>query len=378
MALSIKVPRKPKAAPKRPKFGLPGCPIDKGFMACKQYFQADVDRKILSDIAKKFVKAEFTKDEAKAILANSEYHFNLYTHLIAAIYWKVVGQEFDDNSIKYFRRAKEYYEGLIEEGKKKLTAQEQKDTVAAATPKPSIQDLLAQKVQSTIMVDIDQLEDEWTEGKKTDIKLYEKFKAHDLKPMAVPIIRKRIDRWLSEYEDAYNKTCDQAVEGYSHLARSELKRRIGVVKGMIADLERIKATTKVTKAPRVPKARAADKQIQRLQYLKESSEHKLMSVNPIQVPGAYRLYTFNVKTRMVTEYVSSSTNGFEIKGTTLTNIDTENSRCVKLRKPETFLPIVLSKTPKQIDNEWSKLTTKSTEPNGRINKDTILLRIMDK
>jgi hypothetical protein len=378
MALSIKVPRKPKAPPKRVKFGLPGCPIDKGFMACKQYFQADVDRKILTDISKKFVKDEFTKDQAKAILANSEYHFNLYTHLIAALYWKAAGLEFDDVSIKYFRRAKEYYEGLIEEGQKKLEVQEQKDTTTAATPKPSVQDLLAQKVQSTIMVDIDQLEDEWTEGKKTDLKLYEKFKAHDLKPMSVPIIRKRVDQWLSEYEDAYNKTCDQAVEGYSHLAKSELKRRIGVVKGMIADLERIKATTKVTRAPRVPKARAADKQIQRLQFLKESSEHKLMSINPIQVPGAYRLYTFNVKTRMITEYVSSSTNGFEIKGTTLTNIDTENSRCVRLRKPEVFLPIVLSKTPKQIDNEWSKLTTKSGEPNGRINKDTILLRITDK
>jgi len=378
MALSIKVPRKPKALPKRVKFGLPGCPIDKGFMACKQYFQADVDRKILTDISKKFVKDEFTKDQAKAILANSEYHFNLYTHLIAALYWKAAGLEFDDVSIKYFRRAKEYYEGLIEDGKKKLEVQEQKDTTAAATPKPSVQDLLVQKVQSTIMVDIDQLEDEWTEGKKTDLKLYEKFKAHDLKPMSVPIIRKRVDQWLSEYEDAYNKTCDQAVEGYSHLAKSELKRRIGVVKGMIADLERIKATTKVTRAPRVPKARAADKQIQRLQFLKESSEHKLMSINPIQVPGAYRLYTFNVKTRMITEYVSSSTNGFEIKGTTLTNIDTENSRCVRLRKPEVFLPIVLSKTPKQIDNEWSKLTTKSGEPNGRINKDTILLRITDK
>jgi hypothetical protein len=378
MALSVKVPRKQKAPPKRVKFGLPGCPIDKGFAACKYYFQYDVDRKILSDISKKFIKEEFSKDEAKAILANPEYHFNVYTHLIAAIYWKVAGQEFDESNIGYIRRAKEYYGDLIESGKKKLASEKVTEDGTPAPVKLNPQELLAKKVWSTIMVDIDTLEDEWTEGKKTGIKLYEQFKAHDLKAMAVPIVKKRIDRWLSEYEDAYNKECPQAVEGYSHLARSELKRRIGVVKGMLADLDRIKATTKATRAPRVPKARAADKQVQRLQYLKECNENKLVSINPLQVPGKYRLYTFNVKTRMLTEYVSSSTSGFEVKGTSIKNIDVEQSKSVRLRKPELFLPIVLSKTVKQISNEWGKLTTKSSVPNGRINKDTILLRVMDK
>jgi len=299
----------------------------------------------------------------------------MYTHLAAAIYWKKTGMDFDDVSTAYLNRVKEYYDDLIEPGKQKLGLEvESKPDVK----KPNPQELLAQKVWSTVMVDIDRLEDEWTEGKKTDIKLYDLFKTHDLKAMAVPIVLKRVERWLSEYDDAYNKNCRQAVEGYSHLPRAELKRRLGVVKGMIADLERIKATKKVTRAPRVPKARAADKQIQRLQYLKECTENKLMSVNPIQIPGAYRLFTFNVKTRMLTEYVTSSTSGFEVKGTTINNIDTEKSRCTRLRKPEVFIPIALSKTPKQIDNEWNKLTTKTSVPNGRINKDTILLRIMDK
>lgn len=81
---------------------------------------------------------------------------------------------------------------------------------------------------------------------------------------------------------------------------------------------------------------------------------------------------------MLTEYVSSSTSGFEVKGTSIKNIDVEQSKSVRLRKPELFLPIVLSKTVKQISNEWGKLTTKSSVPNGRINKDTILLRVMDK
>lgn len=379
MALSVKVPRKPKAAPKRIKFGLPGCPVDKGFDACKYYFQYDVEKKILSNISKKFVQSEFDKDEVKAILANPEYHFTLYTHLTAAIYWKTIGKEFDDKSIQYLRRAKEYFSELIESGQRKLKEQ----TAAEADSDKTVrqlnpQELLAQKVQTTIMVDLDQLEDEWIDSKKTDIKVYELFKKHDLKGMAVPLVKKRVDRWLSEYEDAYNKQCDQAVEAYSHIPRSELKRRIGVIKGILADLEKIKLASKAVRQPRVPKTRAADKQIQNMKYLKESNEYKLMSINPIQVPGSYRLFTFNVKTRTLTEYICGSTAGFEIKGTSISNFDQELSRSVKLRKPESFLPLILTKTAKQIDSEWSKLSTKSGTPNGRINADTILLRVTDK
>ena len=56
------------------------------------------------------------------------------------------------------------------------------------------------------------------------------------------------------------------------------------------------------------------------------------------------------------------------------NFDKENSRTVKLRKPEIFIPIVISKTQNQINKEWKSLTTKTSSANGRINNETILLR----
>jgi hypothetical protein len=146
--------------------------------------------------------------------------------------------------------------------------------------------------------------------------------------------------------------------------------------GLAASSE-VKAAAAATRTPRVPKTRAADKQIARMQFLKSSEEYKLKSISPIQVPGSTRLYTFNEKTRTLSEYVSNSTKGFEVKGTTLINVDPEASRSVRLRKPDQFLAICLTKTFRQVDNEWKKLTTKSSVPNGRINKDTILLRTMD-
>jgi len=103
-----------------------------------------------------------------------------------------------------------------------------------------------------------------------------------------------------------------------------------------------------------------------------------VSINPIQIPTKTRLYAFNTKSKMVIEYITESPNGFEISGSTIKNFTKGLSRTICLRKPLDFLPIVLQKTPKQIDDAWKLLKTKTKEPNGRINKDTILLRILDK
>jgi hypothetical protein len=81
---------------------------------------------------------------------------------------------------------------------------------------------------------------------------------------------------------------------------------------------------------------------------------------------------------MLTEYITQSVGGFEISGTSIKNIDSINSRTVKLRKPNEFLALVLTKSVKQIHIAWDTLTTKSSVPNGRLNDDTILLKALDK
>ena len=256
----------------------------------------------------------------------------------------------------------------------KKAEEDSKPVAVRKTP----QELLREKVYNTVMEDVDTLEDEWIQGKKTTIDLYNLFLKYDLKGAAVEIVRKFIDGWHLDYYDAYHKKCEQAVEGYSHLKRPELKRRLKACDDMIADLDKLKARAKATRKVRTPKARSNDSQIKYLKFCKESREYKLLSINPLTVPGAMRLYTFNQKTRTLSEYVSYSTTGFEVKGTTLQKFDEGLSRSVRLRTPEDFLPIILGKTPKQIDNAWAKLTTKTAKPNGRINAETLLLRVMDK
>ena len=112
-----------------------------------------------------------------------------------------------------------------------------------------------------------------------------------------------------------------------------------------------------------------------LKYLDQDIESKVTSIHPALIPTEGKLWIYNVKTRKLTEFTTSSTKGFEVRGSTLYNFDKDLSRMTTLRKPLDILPQILNKTERQINNLWDGFTTKISEPTGRINKDTILLRV---
>ncbi len=355
----------------------PHYPLE-NFERLKHYVHYDLEKKPTADIVKSWIKENFKKQEVPAILANPDYHFAMYSYMAASIIWLRAGKELPEKWSHIPEHMKEYFTNLIENGKKLLKKAEQKAIENAGVVILTPQQRLFQKVQQTIMVELDELEDQWIAGEKTEFDLYNRFRFHTLPTQAVEIVRRRIQAWHSEYYDAYNKKCDQAVEAYSHIQRSEQKRRIKVCDSMLADLDKLKAASVAQRKPRTPKTKAADKQVAKLKFLKADSTYKLDSISPMQIVGAFRLYTFNVKTRVVSEYITNSTKGFEVQGTSIKNFDPDQSRQTRLRKPEDFLPIIQGKTPKQIDNAFKSLSTKISAPNGRLNEDTILVRAMDR
>jgi len=227
------------------------------------------------------------------------------------------------------------------------------------------------------MQDLLDLEDDWIAGEKTTIDVYQLFQKHGLSGTATKPVRDVLDGWLLDYEDAYHKRCDQAVEGYNHLKRPEIKRRITAINDMLADLDKIKNAAKALRATRLPKPKSADKQVSKVQYKKEDKDLKLVSIPPIQLIGRSKMYTYDTKEKLLKEFVSTSTTGFSISGSTLKDFNAEESRQIRLRKPDEILPVVQNKSSRQIDKAWTTLTTKTSVPNGRINANTIILRIMD-
>ena len=368
---------KKKVIRARARTGLAGIPVDKGFNAVKDYFHLQVDKKDCVSQVKTWVKKNFP-EPSKYILANPEYHFSM-THHAATAFWYnndlYKNNDADGNIAKDFlNNLFDKMIPLIEKGKVIYEEKQKANNIVSISPAVK----LMRKINNTIMQELLDLEDKWIDGDDATINIYDRFKYHGLTNTAISHVKPMIEGWLLDYEDAYHKRCEQAVEGYSHLKRSTLNHRIKVCKAMLEDLERIRSATKATRNIKVKRPKSVDKQVARVQYKKEDNDYKIVSINPIQIPTKTRLYAFNTKSKMIIEYVTESVNGFEISGSTIKNFSKGSSRTICLRKPLDFLPIVLQKTPKQIDAAWQTLKTKTKVPNGRINKDTILLRVLDK
>jgi hypothetical protein len=152
---------------------------------------------------------------------------------------------------------------------------------------------------------------------------------------------------------------------------------LNLMDGIFADLEQLKTSFTAVKIPRAKKPKSTDLQVAKLQYLQEHIESKVTSINPVLIPTKEMLWVYNTKQKVLTQYVTTSTKGFEISGSTIKNFDDPLSKTSRLRKPQDVLPEVLKLTPKQMDKRvWDKLTTKIGVPNGRINKDCVLLRVI--
>jgi len=367
--------RKKKTVRAARRVGVNAAPIEKGLDAVQYYFQTEVSKKDAIDQIKSYVKNNFNKKETQFILSNPEYKLLVSYPHAGACFWYNSGLEETERSLYWKNAVIKRLSDLIESGKtiyyEKLQAKQDSDKVVTLSP----QERLQRKINLTVMQDLLDLEDQWIEGEKASIDVYGLFRKHGLSGSATLPVRQVIEGWLLDYEDAYHKRCEQAVEGYSHLKRPELNRRIKECNSMLADLDRIKSAAKAQRKVKVPKAPSIDKQVSKIKYKKEDADFKIVSIQPAQIIGKTKLYVFNTKYRRLTEYVTYDPKGFIISGTTIKNFSKDASRTLTLRKPLDILPTVAKCTPRQLTKLLDDIKTKSSVPNGRINEDTILLRV---
>jgi len=238
---------------------------------------------------------------------------------------------------------------------------------------------MRRKVLDTIYADFDTMVvDKWMEDKfdKKEVifPTYSLLQLHKIKGAGLNMFRDLVQAEYDVVSDAYHKKCDQAVEAYSHITKGNKKKMLDLMDKIFEDIERMRTNSKATRT-RIKKPKTSDKQVEKLQYMTENVDAKLISINPVLIPGKNKLYIYNCKNKKLQEYVTTSTSGFEISGTSIKNFDKKLSKQSTLRKPDIVLPDVLTKTEKQIEKIWNTLTTKIDNPTGRINKDCILLRV---
>ena len=174
-----------------------------------------------------------------------------------------------------------------------------------------------------------------------------------------------------EIREAIEGDDDQLVEGYSHFNKRELKRFAEFVEGIIADCQQMVQTAKANRAPRKRKEVSPTKIVAKMKFLREFAELNLKSVSPTSIIGSSEVWFYNTKYRRVGVYRAE--NGtVSVKGTTIIGFDIKESKAFTLRKPEEFFK-GLSMGKRALTNALKTLKTKPSQPNGRINEETIIL-----
>ena len=278
---------------------------------------------------------------------------------------------------KYPNTVKEYIGNLVSEAKRELFFKKNdSEQKAKVSKKPNVHTIMTEKVRTSILCELEEMLDVWIDPK---VKIKKLPVASMLRGENIPVsfvgpVVQWLERHKNDYTDAYEKRCPDMVEGFSYLSKPQLRNRIKALDEMLNEIVLYKSSKKAARKPRTKKPKSADKQVSRLNYLNESEEYCMQSCDPTRIVGAQKFFMFNTKYRKMTVFTSLGRDGFTVQGSTLKGFDESQSYSLTLRKPKEILPILSTKTERQIDKELSKLTTKRKPANGRINKDTILIR----
>lgn len=374
-----KMTRRKKAAPlpRKPRTGIAAAPT-KSFHAFQDYFRLDLDRKDIAIVLKTYIRNNFEGEERKLLLDAPEYMYTSHYGPAAGIQWKNLGfawpEKYDGD-----KAARMYIENVRKAALRKMA--EKNDSDQPSKPVRSPMDIVKERT-SDFIGEVEDVLDMFYKGVHLDIEeysVYNEMVKADLNSFSAKHVMDYYIPLKEELEELVNDKTEDLVEGYSHMSVPQRKRYLKLVESIVSDAERYLLSKKAKRKPSKPKVKTADKQVAKVNYAKESADYKLTSINPALIVGASRVYTFHVKERIITEYVSQRAGGFEVRGSTIYGIDPERTRAIRLRKPEEQLSAFLTKTPAAINKFWDTLTTKTiTDVNGRINKDTIILRALDK
>lgn len=166
------------------------------------------------------------------------------------------------------------------------------------------------------------------------------------------------------------------VEGHSNFTKSQLKKLVAYCDLIILDCTRISGEAKLAKKPRKAKFKTPGQLVEKVVFCESNDEYGLKSEAPQRIIGAMQLWVFNIKTRKLGIYQAQDVDGFSIKGTVLLNFSETKSVHKTLRKPETVLSSILKGSKAFLSTAMDSVTTAESCLNGRLNRDTILLKIV--
>jgi hypothetical protein len=188
----------------------------------------------------------------------------------------------------------------------------------------------------------------------------------------IGVYKNQRDQWQNvlDTDDA------QIKEGYSNFRKSDIKKLIAYHQRIIDDAQTIIGEAKKTRKPRKRKVKTPEQLIGKLKYCLEDKDLKIKSVDPKNIIAAEAVWIFNRKTRKLGCYFADDSSGLTVKGSTIQNYSEVKSISKTVRKPDEMIPNVINGGKVFLRNVLQEIRAKESKLNGRINKDTMIIRIV--
>lgn len=272
-------------------------------------------------------------------------------------------QEWFDNEIKSLTEKSK-------KPKKKVVVKE--DT----TPVVTIQDRIREKAHECIGELEGQLDDYILSQFKTDANPYAVLHTMNAKSVHVKMILEFAKKRRAEFDGVMNTTDKEIKEGYSNFTKPQMKKIVAWCDQIILDCQKITGDSVKNRKPRKRKEKSPEQLVAKLKVLEKYDDLSLVGVDTRQIIGANQVWVYNVKQRKLGCYQAEDAGGLSVKGTTLTNFNEAKSIQKRLRKPEVTVPEVLKGGKIALRNLLGNINTVDSALTGRLNSDTILVRII--
>ncbi len=322
----------------------------------------------------------YTKEQIKAFKDTKDSRSNLTMGAIAANLLKgmpAVRTDFNDgrDSTVWLR---EQIAKVVTEGKDDEVAEDIIVEDKPAVYVPSIQERLRDSAYAMTEELEDALESFGQDPETFDPKAFKVLnllRGKQAKAAHARVIKEYYQRQYDEYLELAEGECEQLKEAYSHLSKPQIKKITQFYSEIISACDMLAQEAKVNRKPRAKKPTDKAKLVAKVKYSKQDDKLKLVSINPVDIIGAKELWVFNVKTRKLGKYVASEYSDLSVKGTSIVNFDENKSVAKTLRKPEEQLKEFKSAGKVALRKFLDDIKAVDIKLNGRLNEETILLRV---
>ena len=356
--VKVAKPRITKAAVKSIDLQYNGTePIDisiKGYTQALNWYNYEYDVDKAREWLLEYLKKNSTKEIVAAVRKCPKYRLPTTMGWMARIMMN--GNVLEQRSMDTFNR---WLDEIIAAGKAEV------EVVAVVVDKPTIS--IQERTQAKSDALFAECEVDVVDARGS---MYSFLQANEVSSMAANHIK-------AKYQPIYDEIMsddEQVKEAFG----KKLKEERAFWQTVIDDLDRYVGNKKATKVrkPREKKQKSAVDLVKSLTFQKEFAPLKIVSINPAEIIGANQLWAYNTKTRKLTVFNALGPSGLQVKGASVIGFDVERSTTKRLRKPDTAIQQLLGAGKVGLRKFMDEIAAVPSEAKGRINNDTILLRVI--